>query len=75
MIKEFDMAEIHEISVGLLEQLENEDVDLDSARVALAMSFGRMCAPELPMSESDEVDFIGALMNFGTMYFVQGVPN
>lgn len=68
------MAEIHDISVSVIEKLEEDEIDIGEGAVALAMSFGRIVSPAV-MTPEEEIAFIHAMLDFGSLYFVQGVQN
>lgn len=69
---EFDVDEVGGLSLDLLKLLEMEQVDVQTAGLALALSFGRLLSPTQPMAEDDEVKFLQAIHEWAGMYFTEG---
>lgn len=66
---EYDMREVHDLSMSVLRVLENEDVDIGLAAISLALSLGRLLSPTQPMTEETEMVFIDHLMEHLGLYF------
>ena len=66
-----NMEEVHEISLDLLRSLEDSGVEVNLARVAVAMTLGRLAAPE-GTEQEEMVKYIQSVLEFSGMYFVSG---
>lgn len=73
-VVQFNMEEVHEKSVDLLEQLEDDRVAVPVAIAALGLSYGRLMSQTI-LSEEEEVAFMKALMEWGSTYFASGRVN
>ena len=65
---EFDMEEVHGLSLDLLRSFEEGGVPINLGVVSLAMSLGRLMAPK-PMTQEETARFIQGILEFGGMYF------
>lgn len=65
------MSDVHDVSLALMEDFEEGDMDPHVCHAALALTLGRMAAPG--MLELDaEIAFIQAIMEFTAVYFAEG---
>lgn len=71
---EFNMDDVHHVSLELLGLLEQEDVEVGLAAVAMALSLGRIMSPKT-LEPEDEVRFVQAFTEFVGTYFIEGVAN
>lgn len=71
----FNMQEVHNSSVDLLQLLEAENVDERTAVAALALSAGRLLSPKRPMEMENEIGFIQEFLNWAGLYFHEGTVN
>ena len=69
-----NLSDAHELSLTMMELLESEDIPVEMAQVAAAMTFGRVVSPRV-MSEKEEVAFLEGLLGYVMLYFVEGEPN
>lgn len=69
-----DYQEAHNISVGLLQFLEANDIQVGTALVGMAMTMGRLLSPK-PLSDEDEVAFINGMLEWSGAFFTQGASN
>jgi hypothetical protein len=70
-----DMGEVHSLSVDLLRFLEDEHTAVDVGQIAIALTFGRLMSPKVPMTKTDEEDFLQAIMDYTSAYFSGGGIN
>lgn len=71
---EFDMGDAHNLSVSLLENLEEDDCDVGTGAIVCALSIGRLLSPK-KLSMEEEIAFIQATLEFAATYFTSGVAN
>lgn len=69
---QYDMDEIHDISVELIKYLEEEEIEVGLGILSLALSLGRLLAPHPPLSEDNGIKFVHNILDFAGMYFVEG---
>lgn len=72
---EFDMAEVHDLSVEFLTLLEESGSDMGLGAASLALSLGRLLSPEAPMEVNKEIAFIQMILEYGGMFFAHGGVN
>jgi hypothetical protein len=65
------MEEISDISLDLLQIMEENDIDQAEAALALALSLGRVISPK-PLSKAEQTDFTKACMEWSQIYFMEG---
>lgn len=70
----FDFIEIHELSLRVLQSLEDAQVEVPKAVLGLALSMGRVMSPDI-LSDADEVKFLQAIIEWGSTYFAPGSLN
>lgn len=68
------MLDIHNLSLSVLSQLEDAEVEVPLGTVALALSFGRVASPVM-LTGPQEIAWLEALMSFTTSYFHGGTVN
>lgn len=73
-LQEFDMGEIHELSLELIGLFEEDGVDVPTGTVATALTLGR-CLTNKPMEIEDEMNFIKSVLEFCHAYFAEGEAN
>jgi hypothetical protein len=71
---EFDMEEVHNLSVDLLGLLEDEKVTIALGMAALGLSIGRLASPAV-LDQPTEIKFTQDLMEWLGMYFNEGTVN
>lgn len=71
---EFDMEEVHNISVDLLTMMEEDKITMALGVAALALSIGRLCSDKV-LSIDEEIKFSQDLMEYLGMYFHEGEVN
>jgi hypothetical protein len=72
--EEFAMADIHEVSLSLLDTLEELDVDVPLGAAGVALTLGRALAPKILEAE-EEMKWLKAVMEFAQLYWVEGKVN
>jgi hypothetical protein len=70
----FDLEDIHDISLDVLQLLEDEEVEVAEAAVALALSLGRIIAPKT-LEQDEQIKFTQDLMEWAGCYFAEGQVN
>lgn len=68
------MGEVHDLSLDLLQTLEEEGVTIGLGVAGLALSIGRLLSQAV-LEEKDEVKFTQDLLEWASMYFVPGGVN
>lgn len=68
------MEDAHNLSVSLLEHLEEEDCEVGMGAIVCALSLGRLLSPNR-LSMEEEINFIQSAIEFAATYFTSGVAN
>ena len=71
---EFNMVDIHETSLDIIENLEDNNVEPRLGTVALALTLGRVVSPDT-MTPEQEQDFLHFIMEAVQVYFYKGPVN
>lgn len=71
---EFDMGEVHGISLDLMRTLEEDGITIGLGVAALALSLGRLLSQNV-LEEKDEIKFTQDILEYASMYFVPGGIN
>lgn len=67
------MDDVHDVSLGLIMHLEEEDITVGLAQASLALSLGRLIVPpERNLSPEEELDFTKAAVEWARLYFTPG---
>jgi hypothetical protein len=70
----FDMEEISDISLDLLQILQEDGILQAEAALSFALSLGRVISPR-PLTQDEQTDFTRACMEWAQMYFHEGTIN
>ncbi len=68
-------GEVHEISLGLLQALQDNAITMDIGVAALGMSLGRIMALPVVLTPAAEVAFVEQVLEWAGMYFAGGEAN
>jgi hypothetical protein len=68
----FNMEEAHDLSVDLLQFMDDEEIPTEHAIVALALTLGRLMSPVKPLSDDDAAKFIQTALEFSALFFANG---
>jgi hypothetical protein len=71
----FNMVDVHNVSMLLLEELEAEQIDSNLAQAAAALTLVRLSSPEQPLEPEKEIAGVKALMDYMSFYFIEGKVN
>jgi hypothetical protein len=70
----FNLNEVHNISVGLLQMLDHEGIPVGVGSAALGLTLGRLTAPAI-LSDEEEVVFVQGLFEWLGAYWTEGSVN
>lgn len=68
---EFDLHDVHDLSLGILADLEENEIDCAHGAAAAGMTFGRLLSDHV-MEQDEEIAFLEALFEWGGVYFAGG---
>jgi hypothetical protein len=71
---EFDMEEVHDASLDLLQFLEDGEHSHDVQVAALALSLGRLNSPKV-LSPDEQSMFVEGVLQYCAMFHCDGRPN
>lgn len=71
---DMNMADIHEVSMLLLDLLDEENIDVPLGTAGVALTLGRAASPRV-LEPDEEAAFLKAIMEFAQLYFVEGRAN
>lgn len=71
---EFDLNDAHQLSLEVLEGLEEAECDVGMGAIVMALSLGRLLSPK-PLNQEEEVAFLNSVIEFAATYFTSGVAN
>lgn len=72
----YDLTEVHDLSVEILEFLEDQDITVGLAVASLALSLGRLMNPRQgPLSEAEEINYTQNLMEWSHTFMADGKVN
>lgn len=69
-----DMDEISDISLDLIQLLDEEDIGVGQAALAFAISLGRVLSPR-NLSVDEQIKFTQDCMDWAQCYFAEGSVN
>jgi hypothetical protein len=69
-----DFGQAHNLSIGMLKELQAAGIDGGTAAVAVVLTAGRILSPEI-LEEDQEVTYIQAAMDWLGTYFASGGMN
>lgn len=68
----FDREEVEDISLGILEELEEQGIDKPLAQVSIALTLGRLLSPAQPLDHDEGVAFVKGIIEWAKLYFADG---